>query len=113
MLDSWYAPKLVYTNRTKHSKDSTTQHKNMFSSAVGHSGAHWSKLRTTFGFSRTYNCNKIYTVELGLRPGPIWAGFGQTGLLKTGFNTKRFHSVWVTSKTGLNRVITRVLKKMG
>ena len=34
--------------------------KTMFSSAVGHSGAHWSKLRTTFGFSRTYNCNKIY-----------------------------------------------------
>jgi hypothetical protein len=36
--------------------------KSMFSSAVGHSGAHWSKLRTTFGFSRTYNCNKIYIV---------------------------------------------------
>jgi hypothetical protein len=40
-----------------------------------------------------------------------WAGFGRTGLLKTGFNTIRFHSVWVTSKTGLNRVITRVNKK--
>ena len=24
--------------------------KTMFSSAIGHSGAHWSKLRTTFGF---------------------------------------------------------------
>jgi hypothetical protein len=30
----------------------------MFSSGIGHSGAHWSKLRTTFGFSRIYNCNK-------------------------------------------------------
>ena len=36
--------------------------KTMFSSAVGHSGAHWSKLRTTFGFSRIYNCNKIYNI---------------------------------------------------
>jgi hypothetical protein len=30
-------------------------------------------------------------------PGPKWAEFGQTGLLK---------KVWVTSETGLNRVIT-------
>jgi hypothetical protein len=52
-------------------------------------------------------------MNLGLWPGSKWAGFGQTGLLKTDFNTKRFHSVWVTSKTGLNRVITRVNKKNG
>ena len=49
--------------------------------------------------------------EIGLWPGPKWAGFGQTGLLKTGFTSNGFHSVWVTSKTGLNRVITRVNKK--
>ena len=50
----------------------------------------------------------IYTiirVYLGLWPGPKWAGFGQTGLLKTGFTSNGFHSVWVTSKTGLNRVL--------
>jgi hypothetical protein len=34
----------------------------MFSSPIRYSGANWSKLRTTFGFSRTYNYNKIYTV---------------------------------------------------
>jgi hypothetical protein len=33
----------------------------MFSSGIGHSGAHCCKLRTTFGFSRTDNYNKIYT----------------------------------------------------
>ncbi len=32
----------------------------MFSSTIGHIGAHWIKLRTTFGFSRTYKYNKIY-----------------------------------------------------
>jgi hypothetical protein len=32
-------------------------------SPIGHSGAHWSKLRTTFGFSRTYNSNKVYTIR--------------------------------------------------
>ena len=58
-LNSPYPPKKVYTNKKMHSKDTTTQYKNMFSSGIGHSGAHWSKLRTTFGFSRTYNCNKI------------------------------------------------------
>ena len=52
--------------------------------------------------------------RLGLWPGPKWAGFGQTGLLKTGFTTNRFPSVWVTSKADLNRVITRAnLKKKG
>jgi hypothetical protein len=53
----------------------------------------------------------MWKSPIGLWPGPKWAGFGQTGLLKTGFNTKRFTSVWVASKTGLNRVITRVNKK--
>ena len=32
----------------------------MFSSGIGHSGAHCCKLSTTFGFTRTDNCNKIY-----------------------------------------------------
>jgi hypothetical protein len=40
------------------------KHKTMFSSGIGHSGAHCCKLRTTFGFSRTDNCNKIYTTPL-------------------------------------------------
>ena len=39
----------------------------MFSSPIGHSGAHWSKLPTTFGFSRTYNYNKIYTMSCDVR----------------------------------------------
>ena len=35
--------------------------KKKFSSPIGHSGAHCCKLRTTFGFSRRDNCNKVYT----------------------------------------------------
>ena len=47
------------------------KHKTMFSSGIGHSGAHCCKLRTTFGFSRTDNCNKIYSCLFG------FAFFGQ------------------------------------
>jgi hypothetical protein len=39
--------------------------KKKFSSPIGHSGAHCCKLRTTFGFSRTDNCNKIYMEVAG------------------------------------------------
>jgi hypothetical protein len=59
MLDYYLVTKWVYTKQ-----------KTMFSSAVGHSGAHWSKLRTTSGFSRTYNCNKIYYFY-----SHVWANF--------------------------------------
>ena len=37
---------------------------------------------------------------LGLWPRPKWVGYRLNGLLKTGFTTNRFHSVWVTSKMG-------------
>jgi hypothetical protein len=39
---------------------SRVKQKKKFSSPIGHSGAHCCKLRTTFGFSRRDNCNKIY-----------------------------------------------------
>jgi hypothetical protein len=45
----------------KYGEYTWSQAKKKFSSPIGHSGAHCCKLRTTFGFSRTDNCNKIYT----------------------------------------------------
>ena len=44
----------------KYGEYTWSQAKKKFSSPIGHSGAHCCKLRTTFGFSRTDNCNKIY-----------------------------------------------------
>ena len=49
------------------------KHKTMFSSGIGHSGAHCCKLRTTFGFSRTDNCNKIYSN--GIAKVTFWQSF--------------------------------------
>ena len=41
-------------------------------------------------------------------------GFRSNRFVENGFTTNRFNSVWVTSKTGLNRVITRAnFLKMG
>ena len=45
----------------KYGEYTWSQAKKKFSSPIGHSGAHCCKLRTTFGFSRTDNCNKIYS----------------------------------------------------
>ena len=44
----------------KYGEYTWSQAKKKFSSPIGHSGAHCCKLRMTFGFSRTDNCNKIY-----------------------------------------------------
>ena len=44
----------------KYGEYTWSQAKKKFSSPIGHSGAHCCKLRTTFGFSRTDNYNKIY-----------------------------------------------------
>ena len=44
----------------KYGEYTWSQAKKKFSSPIGHSGAHCSKLRTTFGFSRTLNRNKVY-----------------------------------------------------
>jgi hypothetical protein len=54
----------VDTTGSQEKKQWKSRKKTMFSSRIGHSGEHWSKLRTTFGFSRTYNCNKVYQANM-------------------------------------------------
>jgi hypothetical protein len=45
-------------------------------------------------------------LEVGLWPGPIWAGYRLNGSLKTGFTTNRFHSVSGYLENGPNRFET-------
>jgi hypothetical protein len=49
-----------------------------------------------------------YRLQVGLWPGPKWAGFGQTGLLKTGFTSNGFSLGLGNLENGLEPGITRV-----